>query len=82
MDDQILTMAEAADILKMTEQQVYELTRRRSQERMDHPFPVFAIHRKALRVRKNDLMNWVEKVATQGRLAPDTNRNRGTRACQ
>jgi hypothetical protein len=67
MDDQILTMGEAAEILRMSERQVYELTRRRSQERMDYPFPVFAIHSKALRVRKNDLMNWLDKIATQGR---------------
>ena len=67
MDDQILTMAEAAEILKMTERQVYELTRRRSQERMDCPFPVFAIHAKALRVRKSDLLAWLNKLAQRGR---------------
>jgi predicted DNA-binding transcriptional regulator AlpA len=82
MDDQILTMAEAAEILKMTERQVYELTRRRSQERMEMPFPAFAIHSKALRVRKSDLTAWIDKMATQGRFAPDSNQNRGTRACQ
>jgi predicted DNA-binding transcriptional regulator AlpA len=69
MSDEILTMKEAAEILKMSERQVYELTRRRSQERMEHPFPVFSIHRKALRIRKCDLMNWIEKLATQGRFA-------------
>jgi hypothetical protein len=36
MPDEILTMSEAAAILKMTEKQVYELTRRRSLERMGH----------------------------------------------
>lgn len=65
MDDVILTMAEAAEILRMTESQVYELTRKRSQERMEHRFPVFAIHAKALRVRKSDLMNWIGQMATQ-----------------
>lgn len=68
MDDQILTMAEAAEILKMTERQVYELIRRRSIERMEMPFPVFAIHCKALRVRKSDLMNWIEQIAQRGRF--------------
>jgi len=67
MDDQILTMAEAAEILKMTERQAYELTRRRSQERMDYPFPVFAIYSKALRVRKSDLTTWINKIAQRGR---------------
>jgi hypothetical protein len=68
MDDQILTMAEAAEILKMTERQVYELTRRRSQERMEMPFPVFAIHCKALRVRKTDLYAWIDRMAQRGRF--------------
>ena len=80
MDDQILTMTEAAEILKMTERQVYELTRRRSQERMETPFPVFAIHCKALRVRKSDLMTWIENMATQRRFASDSEQNRGRRA--
>lgn len=80
MDDQILTMAEAAEILKMNERQVYELTRRRSQERMSYPFPVFAIHSKALRVRKSDLMNWIDKMATQGHCASDSNQKGGDRA--
>jgi hypothetical protein len=36
-DDQILTIEEAAQFLKMTPRQVYELTRTRSQERMEYP---------------------------------------------
>ena len=80
MDDQVLTMAEAAEILKMTERQVYELTRRRSQERMDSPFPVFAIHCKALRVRRSDLMNWIDRMASQRRFAADSNQKDGDRA--
>src|ERR1039458_9472692 len=55
-DDQILTIEEAAQFLKMTEKQVYELTRTRSQERMEYPFPAFSIHSKAKRVGKSDLM--------------------------
>lgn len=69
MDDQILTMEEAAAILKMTPKQVFELTRRRSQERMDIPFPAFNLHAKAKRVRKSDLMNWIDAMARQGRAA-------------
>jgi hypothetical protein len=45
-DDQILTIEEAAQFLKMTPRQVYELCRKRSQERMEHPFPAFSIHSK------------------------------------
>jgi hypothetical protein len=57
----------AGHILKMTERQVYELTRRRSAERMEHPFPAFNIHAKAKRVRRSDLMAWKETLAKQGR---------------
>jgi predicted DNA-binding transcriptional regulator AlpA len=48
-DDQVLTIEEAAQFLKMTEKQVYELTRTRSQERMEYPFPAFSLHSKAKR---------------------------------
>jgi hypothetical protein len=65
MSDEILTMNEAAAILKMTEKQVYEFTRRRSLERMEHPFPAFNIHAKAKRVRRSDLMACIETLATQ-----------------
>jgi len=50
--DEVLTMEESAAILKMRPRQVYELTRRRSQERHDVPFPAFSIHSKAKRIRK------------------------------
>jgi hypothetical protein len=63
MSDEILTMNEAAAILKMTGKQVYELTRRRSLERMQHPFPAFNIHAKAKRVRRSDLMAWIDTLA-------------------
>ena len=63
MSDEIVTMNEAAAILKMTEKQVYELTRRRSLERMEHPFPAFNIHAKAKRVRRSDLMAWIDTLA-------------------
>jgi predicted DNA-binding transcriptional regulator AlpA len=62
MSDEILTMAEAASILKMSEKQVYELTRRRSIERMEHPFPAFNIHAKAKRIRRSDLMVWIDTL--------------------
>jgi hypothetical protein len=60
-------MGEAAAVLKMTERQVYELTRRRSLERMEHPFPVFDIHAKAKRIRRSDLTAWIDTLAMQGR---------------
>lgn len=67
MDDQILTMEEAAVILKLTPRQVFELTRRRTQERSDIPFPAFNLHAKAKRIKKSDLLTWVDKMAAAGR---------------
>jgi hypothetical protein len=63
--DEVLTMEEAAAILKMRPREVYELTRRRSQERHDVPFAAFSIHSKAKRIRKSDLMNWIEQLASR-----------------
>jgi hypothetical protein len=79
-DDQILTMEEAAQILKLTTKQVFELCRTRSQERMDIPFPAFNLHAKAKRIRKSDLMTWIDEMAMQGRPASDSNRKGGDRA--
>jgi len=47
----------------MTPKQVYELCR---EERMEYPFPAFSIHSKAKRVRKSDLMAWIDALAKQG----------------
>jgi len=66
--DEILTMEEAATILKLTPKQVYELCRRRSQERMEIPFPCFSLHAKAKRVKKSDLYKWIDAIARQGRV--------------
>jgi hypothetical protein len=65
--DEVLTMEEAAAILKMKPRQVYELTRHRSQERHDIPFPAFSIHCKAKRIRRSDLMNWIEQLTSRRR---------------
>jgi len=81
-DTEILTMDEAAAILKMTPKQVFELCRRRSQERMRYPFPAFNLHAKAKRIRRSDLMDWIEQMATQGRPAPDSNRDGGAVRCR
>ena len=77
-DDAVLTMAEAAEILRMTERQVYELTRRRSQERQEVPFPCFSLHSKALRVRRSDLMVWIDTLAKRGRASGVKSATRGS----
>jgi len=80
-DDSILTMGEAAEILKLSERQVYELTRRRSQERQEVPFPCFSLHSKALRVRRSDFMAWIDTLATRGRMSGVESATRGSGEC-
>ena len=65
-DDQILTIEEAAQFLKMTPRQVFELCRVRSQERMEYPFPAFSIHSKAKRVRKSEPDGVDSKACCEG----------------
>ena len=80
MTDEVLTLREVARILKCCTNQVYELTRGRSQARMDDPLPVFTIHRKMKRVRKADLMDWLDKmVKTQRAEYGETARQRESR---
>lgn len=66
--DDIWTVAEAARYLKMSNKQVLELTRRRSQERSDRPIPFFKIHSKCLRFRKRDVQQWLASLAQKARL--------------
>ena len=67
IEDEILTLEEAGELLKLTKSQVYSLTRTRGQQRAQYPFPVFTIHSKAKRVRRSDLMRWVAQLAAAGR---------------
>jgi hypothetical protein len=64
-DDEILTLSEVAKILKMNTRRVAEFCRSRRQARAEHPFPAFSLHAKAKRVRKSDLMAWIERKAQQ-----------------
>ena|ERR1022692_4577239 len=66
--EQIWTVAEVAAYLKMSPRQVLELTRRRSQERCEHPLPYFKIHSKCLRFRKGDVQRWLETLARKARV--------------
>jgi predicted DNA-binding transcriptional regulator AlpA len=59
---EILTLDDVAKLLKMTRNQVYTMTRTRSQERMDVPLPVLRINGN-LRFRRNDVEVWVETLA-------------------
>ena len=65
--DEILTIQDCAKILKTSTKQIYELCRRRSQERMSRPFPVFTIHAKMKRVRKKELEEWIAALIAEQR---------------
>ena len=67
-NDEVWTVADVAQHLKMTPRQVWELTRRRGQLRSDHPIPYIKIHRKALRFRKSDVQQWLAKLAEEARV--------------
>jgi excisionase family DNA binding protein len=62
----ILTLKEAAKLLKLKPGQLYEQTRERTRARQEHPVPHFRIG-KHLRFRQPDLEAWVEKLASGSR---------------
>jgi transcription initiation factor TFIIIB Brf1 subunit/transcription initiation factor TFIIB len=63
LDDELLTLDEVAQLLKITRPQVLEFTRKRAQERSDNPLPVLRFHSKMLRVRRKDFVRWLERLA-------------------
>jgi Helix-turn-helix domain len=65
--NEVLTLQEVARILKCRTKQIYELSRRRGQERATKPLPVFTIHSKMKRVRRKDLMDWLDQLVKVSR---------------
>ncbi|HZR67163.1 MAG TPA: helix-turn-helix domain-containing protein [Terriglobales bacterium] len=59
---EILTIDEVAAWLKMTRGQVYTLTRKRSQVRMEIPFPVLRLNGN-LRFSRSAVEEWLGKIA-------------------
>ena len=66
--NEIWTVSDVADFLKMKPSAVYSLTRQRGQQRSEIPLPVLRIHSKALRFQKNAVLNWVDQLAASSRL--------------
>lgn len=56
----ILHLGQVARVLSITTKAVLELTRARAQ-RLPNPLPVIRIHRRCIRVKRSDLMAWLEK---------------------
>ena len=62
---EILTLDDVAKLLKMTRNQVYTMTRRRSQERMDVPLPVLRINGN-LRFSREAVEGWIRHLGAKG----------------
>jgi excisionase family DNA binding protein len=60
---ELLTVEEAAAVLKISPRSVYEMTSSRGRARREHPLPVVRLNSKCLRFRREDLEAWVEKLA-------------------
>jgi len=63
--NEILTIEEVAQVLKMSRRQIYELTRARTRERSSAPIPMLKINGNT-RFRRCDIEAWIGKLAEQG----------------
>jgi hypothetical protein len=66
-ENEVLTLRDVARILRCRTKQIYELTRKRLQERSSKPLPVFTIHSKMKRVRRKDLEDWLDELVKEQR---------------
>jgi predicted DNA-binding transcriptional regulator AlpA len=64
---EILTVAELASLLKMSTNQVYEMTRTRTRSgaMRENPIPVVKINGN-VRFLKSEIEAWIEKLVRQG----------------
>lgn len=62
-DNDILTVAEVADLLKCKPSSIYNLTRHRGQARYDNPIPVLRLPM-GLRFRRSSVLAWLKSQET------------------
>jgi len=62
-DDDILTIAEVAELLKCKKSSIYNLTRHRGQARYDNPIPVLRLPM-GLRFRRSSVLAWLKSQET------------------
>ena len=67
-DNDILTVAEVAELLKCKRSSVYNLTRIRTRARYDNPIPVLGLPM-GRRFRRSSVLAWLESLETQGGVA-------------
>jgi excisionase family DNA binding protein len=60
-----MNVAEAAACLRISESQIYNLTRRRGVARAQHAIPVVRMGIRTLRFRKSSLGRWLEELEKQ-----------------
>ena len=60
-ENDILTVAEVADILKCKKSSIYNLTRHRGQARYDSPIPVLRLPM-GLRFRRSSVLAWLKSL--------------------
>jgi excisionase family DNA binding protein len=63
---ELLTVEEAAAILKVTPSSIYGMTSSRGRARNPHPLPVVRLNSKCLRFRRADIEAWIEQLAKEG----------------
>ena len=61
VDHEILTPEDAAELLRLSPAQIYELSRNRSRSRHAHPIPVCRVG-KRLRFRRSALLTWLSAL--------------------
>ena len=62
-ENDILTVAEVAEILKCKESSIYNLTRHRGRARYDNPIPVLLLPM-GLRFRRSSVLAWLKSQET------------------
>ena len=63
-DNDILTVAEVAELLKCKPSSIYNLTRIRTRERYDNPIPVLRLPM-GLRFRRSSVLAWLKSQETR-----------------
>jgi excisionase family DNA binding protein len=58
---ELLTVEEAAAVLRVSPRTIYEMTSNRGRARRQHPLPVVRLNSKCLRFRREDIEKWIEQ---------------------
>jgi excisionase family DNA binding protein len=59
--EKLLTVEEAADLLRVSPRTIYEMTSTRGRARRQHPLPVVKLNSKCLLFRRESLEAWIKE---------------------